>query len=118
MYNAGRLKHCIEIQRPVELGVDDAGNRRTHWVTDYTVYAAARDLSGREYLAAAAIQAEHIVTLTLRYLPELQPDMRVLWQGEHWDIVQINHLGYRGDWMSIKIKRTAHGGELHGQAGV
>lgn len=117
MYNAGQLRHRVEIQRPVELGADAAGNRRTQWITDHVVYAAARDVSGREYLAAAAMQAEHVVTLTIRYLPDLRADMRVLWHGEPWDIIQVNHLGYRGDWMSLKIKRIAHGGGMHGQAG-
>lgn len=115
MYNAGQLRHLVEIQRPVDMGTDAAGNRLVSWVTDYTVYASPRDVSGREYLAAAAIQAESVVTLVIRYLSELTTDMRVMWGGAPWDIVQVNHLEYRGDWMTIKIKRVAHGGGRDGQ---
>ena len=106
MINAGKLRHLIDIERPVDVGTDAAGNRIISWVREYTVHAAARDVSGREFSQAAAVQMENIVTLTLRYLPELAPDMRVIFCGSAYDIVQINHLSYRGDWMTVKIRRT------------
>lgn len=114
MYNAGQLRELIEIQRPVELGTDAAGNRAIQWVTDYTVHAAARDVSGREYLAAAALQQECVITLTLRYLPELAADMRVMWRGRAYNIEQINHLGYRGDWMTLKVRLIESEARAHG----
>lgn len=116
MYNAGQLRELIEIQRPVNLGTDSAGNRRVQWITDYTVYAAARDVSGREFWEAAAHQMECTITMVLRYLDGVTGDMRVLWRGELYDIVQINHLRYRGDWMTLKVRHVESEAQKHGQS--
>lgn len=115
MYNAGQLRELIEIERPVDIGIDPAGNRRVQWINEYTLYAAAHDVGTREFWEAAAHQLEHTITLTVRYLEGVTADMRVRWRGEIYDIVQVNHLRYRGDWMNIKVQRVESEARKHGK---
>lgn len=111
MYQAGDLRHLIKVQRRVELGVDARGNRQTEWRDVYEIYAAVHDVSGREFYQAAALHMENIVSMVIRHVEGISADMRVVFNGQAYDIVQINHLGYRGDWMVLKTRAiTAEGG--------
>ena len=42
-------------------------------------------------------------------------DMRVIWRGEVYEIVQVNHLGYRGDWMTLKLRHVESEAGKHGE---
>lgn len=114
-YNAGTLREQIVLQRAVEAGTDAAGNRILRWEPVCEAYAAARDVSGREFWEAAAHQLERIVTLTLRWMDGVSADMRVIWRGEVYEIVQVNHLGYRGDWMTLKLRLIESEAGKHGE---
>lgn len=109
---SGELKHYIRIDQPVEDASDAYGRRRVRWEEYACVYAKVTDVSGREFFAAAAYQMEDTVTFGIRYLSGLRKDMRIVFKGETYEIKEVNHLGYRGDFMNLKTRRVeakAHG---------
>lgn len=82
---AGRLTRQITLQAP-PTGQDESGNPLTGWTDVATVWASIVDLSGREYIAAAAVQNAVQTKITLRYRQGIVASMRVL-HGE--DIYNI-----------------------------
>ena len=106
--NVGSFCHLITIDRPdySRETVDEYGIRHTPWAQYAQVYAQAADVSGREFYEAAAHQLQNTVTFTMRYVSGVTGDMRILWRGNVYEIDQINHLGYRGDFMRIKAHMT------------
>lgn len=102
--NAGALKHPITIEAPIGETVDDYARRTVNYAPRYQVRASVADVSGREFYEAAAHQMEDIVTFTMRWLSGLTANMRILWGGDVYEIVQINHLGYRRDFLRVKAR--------------
>lgn len=100
--NVGSFRHLISLQERV-VERDSAGNEQAVWRTQRQVYAAVTDVSGREFYDAAAHQMENVVTFTFRWQYGLTNDMRILFSGAPYQIVQINHLGYTArDFMRVK----------------
>lgn len=102
---SGDLRHYICIEAPVEGVPDMYGRRRVTWEEYARVYAKVADVSGREFYAAAAYQMEDVVTFTIRWLSDLRNDMRIVFESGIYEIIEINHLGYRRDFMSVKTRR-------------
>ena len=102
--NATDLREQIEVQRRVDKGTDESGNPIHDWEPFFRAYAAVRDVSGREFFAAAAEQLQNTVTFTIRHHDGVMNDMRVLYNDVPYDIVHINHLGYRRDYLTIRAE--------------
>lgn len=116
--NVGRFKQWIVLERPdhEHETVDEYGRRHVPWVPVAQVRAQAADVSGREFYEAAAHQMQNIVTFTMRWIGGVTADMRVVWGDEIYEIIQVNHLGYRRDFLRIKARSTTpEGGVYHGQ---
>lgn len=92
MKGSGAFDHRIQLQEQVETVV--LGNVTTEWVnwppgqTELTP-AAWLPGPGREHLAAEAIRAETSGRLTIRYMPGVTAEMRVLWEGLVWNIQAV-----------------------------
>ena len=65
---AGTLRHRLVIQRRTATQ-DSVGGQSTAWTTIATVWAEISPLSGREQLAAQAVQAEITHQITVRWQP-------------------------------------------------
>ena len=100
---SGDLKHRITIQRPT-FETDARGNRRRTWRDVATVWASMADVSGRDFYAAQAYQAQDIVTFGIRWRDDIDKECRVLHAGNPYEIEQINHLGYKRDFLHIKAR--------------
>lgn len=101
---AGDLRHLITIEQPAE-GVPDSRARRTvTWKKLTEMYAAVRDVSGREFYQAAAYQMENVITFATRHNALISTKHRIRWRGNVYEILQINHLGYAGDYMQIRAR--------------
>lgn len=78
---AGRLRHPVVIQRPV-LVQDEAGQQSTQFEDLYGLDVGLRaeivPLFGREYIAAKQVNAEITTRITIRRLPNIEPDCRVV----------------------------------------
>ena len=102
---AGDLKHRITLERPVDT-TDARGNRRTVWQPFATCMASMADVSGRDFYAAQAYQAQDTVTFGIRWRDDIQKTWRVVSGGIAYQIEEINHLGYKRDFLHLKCKAT------------
>ena len=100
---AGDLKHRITIERPKET-TDDRGNRRTKRQPIATCWASMADVRGRDFYAAQAYQAQDTVTFGIRWRDSIDRECRIVHAGQIYQIEQINHLGYKRDFMHIKAR--------------
>ena len=74
---AGKLGSRVTIQTPAT-GQNAYGEPNTGWTDVATVWAGVADVSGREFLAAAATQNVVQTKITIRYLAGVVASMRVL----------------------------------------
>ena len=77
--NPGELQHRITIQDSI-IHEDEIGGQVYDWVDFATVWAKVEALSGREYWAAAQVNAEKTVRVKIRFLPGVATDMRVVFR--------------------------------------
>lgn len=103
MMNCGRMRFRVEIwKRDYEHETVDAyGRRSVPEILVAQVYAAVSDVSGKEFYEAAAHQLQHTVTFTMRWM-EMSPSDYIKFRGEAYEVDEINHLGYRGDFLRVK----------------
>ena len=100
---AGDLRHPITLMAP-ENDVNELGRPVKTWRDQVTVYAAKQDVSGREFYAAQAYHAEDTVTWTLRWRGDVTPEWRVRHGNQVYEIIEVNHLGYRYDFIRLKTR--------------
>lgn len=106
--SAGELRHRLQFQRHSTVE-NENGVPISTWATAYTVWGAARDVSGKEFFEAAAHKMEDVVTFTVRTRGDVDTAMRIIFRDKAFEIIAINNLDYRGDYMQIKARRI--GGE-------
>lgn len=75
---AGRLRHKIIIQEPVETENPDTGELETTWQTFAELWAEILPAIGREYWASKQVIAEATGKIRLRYIDGVTPKMRVV----------------------------------------
>lgn len=72
----------------------------------YQCWAAVNGLSGQEYWAAKAMQAENTVKFTIRYCKKLEQitpqGFSILFLGKRYDIEQMDHVKYGKRMMIVK----------------
>lgn len=84
-----RLRHRVTISRP-ETVRDDIGAVETTWLpVAVDLPAEVAPLSGREYAAAQAAQAETHVRITIRAGVEVDPAMRVEHDGRFYNVKAV-----------------------------
>lgn len=83
--SAGDLTRRITIQQR-QTGQDTFGQQLAGWVDLLTCWAEITPLSGRELMAAQAMQAETTHEIVIRYRPGITAAMRVLYQGRIFEI--------------------------------
>lgn len=75
---AGKLRHRVTIELLAETQDGTTGAISQAWSTVATVWAAIEPLSGREFLAAQANQAEVVARILIRYRDDVTAKMRVV----------------------------------------
>ncbi|WP_373898828.1 phage head closure protein [Haloimpatiens sp. FM7315] len=103
------LKHRITFQS-FTTTVNDNGFEVEAWVDFKTVWAAVTNLHGREYFEAAAVKAENTVKFTIRYIPNIEPTMRVLFKGKQYNITSIDNIKYANKFIEIKAMEVDNSG--------
>jgi len=100
---AGKLRHTITIQ---VMSADEL------WVDLLTCQAQVNGLSGSEYWAASAEQAQNNVDFTVRFTPLLSgllpQTTRILFRGLHYDVRSIDNFMYQD--RSLKLRAVMHHG--------
>lgn len=95
---AGALDRRVTLLRPVD-ETGPAGEALVHWQTVAEVWGEKRELRGREYYAAAAVQAELDVVFRIRW-PGIAahhpaPRWRLRCEGRDYDIQAVAEIGRR-----------------------
>lgn len=89
-----RLRHRVDIQA-LTVELDSNGVTTEEWQTirdsnePELIPASIEPLSGREFIAAQAVQAGVTTRITLRWRDELKPSMRILHEGNPYNILAI-----------------------------
>jgi SPP1 family predicted phage head-tail adaptor len=86
---AGRLRHRITID---ELIVDinsDGAQVEQWWTAHRMVPAEISPLSGRELIAAQAVQSKVSTRIVIRYRPGIMPSMRVAHRGTVYNVQAV-----------------------------
>lgn len=105
----GDLRHRITFQKHTTT-INENGFEVETWEDVKTVWAAASNLHGREYFAAAAVQAENTVKFTIRYLTGLDTTMRILFRGKQYNITAIDNIKYQNRFIEIKAQEVVSDG--------
>lgn len=80
---AGKLRHRITIQQQVRTQDPITGDVVITWQNKYASVPAAVDfLSAREFIASHTAQAQILARVTIRFLPELTAEMRIVHLGK------------------------------------
>lgn len=90
MLPAGKLRHRVTIQRPVN-EQDSSGDNVESWADVKSVWAAIEPMSAREFISSAAEQSKVTGRITIRYFADLTADMRIYHpaKGLYYDIQGI-----------------------------
>ncbi len=105
-YTAQELNTKIGLER-FESYRDSDGVLIEEWVPYGDVFAKVEPLVGREYFAAASVQAEGTIKVTIRYRDDLQPSDRLQIRGEPWDIQSIQNIRFKNRELLLYCKRVA-----------
>lgn len=97
----GNLKHRITFQSVVTTTNENGFDIET-WVDHKTVWAAVSNLNGREYFAAATIQAEKTVKFIVRFIKDVTESMRINFEGKQYNITSIDNIKYENKYIEIK----------------
>ena len=106
---AGDLRQVVTLIKPVTTP-GEHNRRKTEYVDAATVPAAKSDVSGREFFQAHAVNAEDIVTFTIRWRDDIDTTWRVRHGGATYGVLEVNHLGYMRDYLRLKCRSVAGGG--------
>jgi len=102
--NAGDLKHRIQFQEPVQ-GTDGEGYNVPEWKDcGPPVWAAARDLYGKEFYEAAAVQMENTVKFIIRGMDGISTALRIVFQGRAYDIFAVDRFDYASGYITIRAR--------------
>ena len=81
----GNLRHRVAIQRR-DTTLDVFGQQVQTWITLFTVWGMAEDISGREFVAAMAINSLATTHIMIRYRAGITAADRVLYDGVIYNI--------------------------------
>jgi SPP1 family predicted phage head-tail adaptor len=82
----GRLRHRVALQS-MTATPDGSGGFSEAWATWTTVWAAVEPLEGTERIRAMQTAADATHRVTLRYLPGVSAESRVLHEGRVFEVV-------------------------------
>ena len=99
--NIANLNRRITFQSFTTI-VNDYGFEIQEWSDFKIVWAGVSNLSGREYFAAQAVQAEKTVKFTIRCNKNINETMRIIFEGNNYDISSIDNIKYGNEFMEIK----------------
>ncbi|BAU27630.1 SPP1 family predicted phage head-tail adaptor [Aneurinibacillus soli] len=113
--NIGRLRHRVMLQSRTTIR-NEEGFEDESWTDVATVWAAVEPLRGREYFAAAAVNAENTVRIRMRYRLGITPDMRLLYGMRIFEIQSMIDPDERHRELHLMCKEVASHGD-DGSAG-
>lgn len=101
IYSAGQLNQRVQLQARTE-AENALGEAAGAWVSvGAPVWAKVEPLSGREFLAAGAMQQPVDTRFVIRFRGGITPSMRVVWKGQPYDISSALPVDGGIEWIEI-----------------
>lgn len=86
---AGKLRHFVTLES-LNVEQDTDGAQIETWISEFdNVPASIEPLSGRELLAASAVNSKAATRIVIRYLPGVMPTWRVLHRSTVYNIESV-----------------------------
>lgn len=105
----GDLRHRIIFQSLITTTNENGFEIQT--LENYkTVWASVSNLSGKEYFAAATIQAEKTVKFTVRFTKGITESMTINFEGKQYNITSIDNIKYANKFIEIKAMEVDSSG--------
>jgi len=88
---SGQLRHRVTVEQATPAQDAVTGEETVTWAA-FLANVPARFLTGpgREFDSSDSKQAETEARATLRWFPGLLPTMRIVWEGQVYDILSID----------------------------
>ncbi len=99
---AGQLRHEIIIQS-AETTPNDLGEAVETWSTFAAVRAAIIPINGKEYFSAGQEQSNVSHKITMRYLPDVNTKMRILFGSRVYNIKSVINFQERGRELQLMV---------------
>ena len=106
--NPGELRTSVTLQSRT-VSTETGGFKTPSWSTIATVWAKWVNAHGMEAWAAQTAQAEAAATVTIRYLAGVDTTCAVLLGSERYEIVSIDNIQQRGEYLELKVQRMKAG---------
>lgn len=100
MTTIGALRDVVTIQTPGS-AQDEIGEAVPAWTALAVVRASVRDLTGRELIAAQAVQSMVTTKITIRFRDDVTAAMRVTRGAEVFQIESVLNPSGRRDWLEL-----------------
>ena len=98
--DASKLRYRIKIMSRV-VTQDSYGQNVISWVLLAELWANVMAIRGREFFAAAQVNAENTVKFTIRYRNDVTALNRIEYDNKAYDITGIVPLEGRKDWLEL-----------------
>ena len=102
---AGDLREHIILQKKTN-GKDARGFPWEKWADVCECAAKVQSVSSRDFFQAYAAGAQDVVTVPLRWVEGLNTSWRLQFGGENYEILEVNWLGLRRDFVQLKARVT------------
>lgn len=108
---SGDLRERVEILAPLEVQTASGYVEQT---TAHLCFMSAKitSVSGKDFYAALAAGAQDVLTITVRWNPAITTAHAVSWNQTVYEILEINYLGVKRDFMTLKC-RARKGAAAH-----
>lgn len=111
MIRAGEYTYRLTLQKTVN-GTDAEGYPTKDWQDVVNIWAAKQGLNGREFFAAAAVNAENMTRWKIRYRTDVNPAMRLFEAstGRTFDITSAYDEAGNKQELVVMTKEVISGG--------
>lgn len=75
--------------------IDAVGGQAVTWTDVCSLWAQVEPTSGQEITVGGALRSESMFTVTTRYYAGITPKMRILFEGQIFEIVSVNDTNQR-----------------------
>ncbi len=101
IYSAGQLNQRVQLQQRAAAH-NNLGEAAGGWA-DFggPLWAKVEPLSGREFLAAGALQQPVDTRFVIRHRAGVTPSLRLAWKGQAYDIVSALPIDGGVEWIEI-----------------
>ncbi len=113
---SGSLRAKIRVQHEVATGSGSFAKKSwydlddsTHTGSAYNIPAQWVNVHGTEAWIADSVQAQLGATVTIRYRSDIMPSCRILLGSMVYQIVSLDNIRQRNEWLEIKVKATVMG---------